>query len=362
MKVLYSGGGTLGAVSPLFAIHAYFLSSRASEASRGISDYQGIWVGRQGKIEEQMAAERGMRVRSILGARFRHFEGERISLAKIFFPFAFIIAFFQSLWLLLREMPDVHVTCGSFVSVPMTVACWALGIPTVVHQQDLIPGSANKLMARFAKKVTVAFPELVSAFGAKAVLTGNPVRPEVLQGNAEAARAHFNLRETVPTILVIGGSSGAQALNGLVEAALPKLVVRAQVLHMRGSQTEPAQSHRYRAAPFLGSAIANAYALADVVVARAGLSTMSEVGVLGKPVILVPIPGSHQEKNAEYFASRGAALIASQTMDPNEFGDLVLALLHDEGGRANLSNNAKQLFPSDAAARCAQVMIESSHS
>ncbi|MFH0928443.1 MAG: UDP-N-acetylglucosamine--N-acetylmuramyl-(pentapeptide) pyrophosphoryl-undecaprenol N-acetylglucosamine transferase [bacterium] len=348
MKVLYSGGGTLGAVSPLFAIHAEF-QSRA--------DYQGLWVGRKGQREQALALERGLKIFSVVEARARHAESDGwFSLTTLVFPFYFLGAFLKALAIIVWQQPQVHITCGSFVSVPVALAAWFCRVPTIVHQQDLIPGLANRLMAKMARKVTVAFPELGPKFGIKAIVTGNPARPEVLLGDKAQALERFGLKEKIPTIFVVGGSTGAVGVNNLIEKALPELTAHFQVLHMTGASMIPRVEHRYRAVQFMNQEISDAYALADVVVARAGLSTMTEIGALRKPAVLIPIPGSHQIKNAEFFSSKGAALTFSEDGDPHEFAAMLIGLAGDSIQLQKLGERARDLFPTDAAKRIVEVV------
>ncbi|MEI7741523.1 MAG: UDP-N-acetylglucosamine--N-acetylmuramyl-(pentapeptide) pyrophosphoryl-undecaprenol N-acetylglucosamine transferase [bacterium] len=341
MTVLYSGGGTLGSVSPLLAVH---------EEMKKRADYHGAWIGLDLPKERVFVSGRGFEEFQITSPRLRNFEAQGIGFTQLTFPFRFVKSFFQSLAIISKTKPDVHFSAGSFVSIPVALACFVMRVPNVVHQQDLLPGLANRVMAKFANKVTVAFPVLAPKFGSRAVVTGNPVRLEVLNGDAHAARARYGFSAGKPVVLVIGGSSGAIGLNDMIRGVLPEILKLANVVHMTGNEEEKREG--YVAVKFLGPEIKDIYALADVVVARASLSTPTELGILKKPMILVPIPGSHQEKNSEYFSSVRAALSTSQD-SPTDLVTIVKDLLSDVEKRNELGNQAAKIFPVDAAARIA---------
>lgn len=346
MRVLYSGGGTLGPVSPLLGVHEYL---------KGQPGYEGIWVGLGGEREQAIVDGRGFRLFTIREARLRRTEQDRFSLFTLLFPARLSGAVLDALRIIRDTKPDVHLTAGSFVSGPVAVAAWLSGVPTVVHQQDILPGLANTTMAQMAARVTVSFPELLPTFGSKAVFTGNPVRPEILHGDRARGFSRFHFREGVPTILVVGGSSGAVGLNALIQEALPGLTELGQVLHMTGHEAE--ERERYCARTFLGSEeMADAYAIADVIIARAGLSTMTEISAIGRPVLFVPIPNSHQENNARYFTEKGASRSLAQSAGASALVASITELLRGGALGEQMKHAQASLFPRDAAERLSEVL------
>jgi UDP-N-acetylglucosamine--N-acetylmuramyl-(pentapeptide) pyrophosphoryl-undecaprenol N-acetylglucosamine transferase len=356
MTILYSGGGTLGSVSPLISVHTELMKR---------ADYHGVWIGLAAKKEHAFIAGREFEEHTIVSPRFRNFEGQGLSLTMLTFPFRFFWAFVQSVRVIRAAKPQAHFSAGSFVSIPVALACFVLRVPNVVHQQDLLPGLANRVMARLASTVTVAFPVLAKPFGKKAVVVGNPVRAEVLGGEAIAAAKKYGFVADKPTVMVIGGSSGAIGLNDMTRDALPELLKIANVLHMTGMHQEHAVESgeapregegRYRPVEFLGAEIGDAYALADIVISRAGLSTMTELGALGKPTILVPIPGSHQMENARYFEAEGAALVVDQDSGSEKLLNAIRTIFDDLRESERLSRNVQRLFPRDAAVRIGEVL------
>ena len=233
---------------------------------------------------------------------------------------------------LIREFrPDVVFVTGGYVAAPVA---WAASrarprIPLLIYLPDLTPGQAIRMISRLAQAVAVSFPEVAAYFPGKAVVTGYPVRPELLAARKDTARVALNLRHDLPVLLVFGGSRGSHSINQALVAALPRLLRICQVVHISGQLDWPeiaqAGSHaaqafaeqsgeaasRYHLYPYLHDEMMQALAAADLVIARAGASVLGEFPAVGLPSILVPYPyaGQHQDANAAYLADRGAALV-----------------------------------------------------
>jgi UDP-N-acetylglucosamine--N-acetylmuramyl-(pentapeptide) pyrophosphoryl-undecaprenol N-acetylglucosamine transferase len=259
--------------------------------------------------------------------------------------------------------PNVAFGAGGFASVPPLVAAVLGGVPVVIHQQDVIPGLANRLLVPFARRISVTFPSSLAHFPAgKTTVNGNPVRPGLVGGDREAAVRLFGLEPDLPTVLVTGGGTGALGLNRRVAAAVPNLVGNCQMIHLtgRGRAVPPARpSPRYHAYDFLVDEMKHALAAADLVISRAGLGTLSELAALGKPMVLVPMPHSHQLANARAAAQAGAARIAAEeSLTPERLAMLVDGLLADAPARAALVAAARRLLPADAADRLASLLRE----
>jgi UDP-N-acetylglucosamine--N-acetylmuramyl-(pentapeptide) pyrophosphoryl-undecaprenol N-acetylglucosamine transferase len=222
--------------------------------------------------------------------------------------------------------PDVVLTAGSFVAVPVVWAAALRRIPIVVHHQDVEVGLANRLMFPFARVVTSVFP-VRPGLPARTMVTGNPVRQPFLQSWTEdakvCARLRFGLNADAPVLVVVGGSSGASGLNRLVIHALPRLLEFCQVLHVtgQGKSMLVGQHAGYYAVSFISSAseMAEVLAIGTAVVSRAGMGSLSELAALRAAAILAPLPG-HQQSNATYVASRhGAAVVDQATITPESF-------------------------------------------
>lgn len=230
--------------------------------------------------------------------------------------------FFQSAGIVGRFRPQALFVTGGFVAVPAALAAWLRRVPSLVYLPDIEPGLAVRFLSRLARKVAVTAEESKVFFpGRKVVVTGYPVRPEMTSAARENAEAEFGLEAGRPTLLVFGGSRGARSLNRALIAGLPDLLAHYQIIHISGPLDWPEAStaaerlpqdlrQRYHAYAYLHGEMALALAAADLVVARAGASTLGEFPLFGLPAILVPYPHAwrYQKVNADYLASRGAAI------------------------------------------------------
>lgn len=312
-----------------------------------------LWVGTYSGPERNIIAHYQIPFHPIHSGKLRRYVSGR----NLMDPFYIALGFFQSLGLLRRFRADVIVSAGGFVSVPLAWAGRLFRRNLLIHQQDIRPGLANKLMAPFASRITVTFERSRSDFDREKTLwTGNPIRSELLHGDPQKAFSFFDLEPETPCVLVIGGGTGARRLNKVVWEAIPDLIRCGQIIHLTGGHSgEATPGRRYRSYPFLREELAWAYAVADVVVSRGGLSTLSELAVLGKPTIIVPIQNSHQEENARWFEERRAAVcIKEDQLTPDRLTEAIRDLIESPMKRQQLSNAISELNPVDAAERLAR--------
>ncbi|HZU06851.1 MAG TPA: undecaprenyldiphospho-muramoylpentapeptide beta-N-acetylglucosaminyltransferase [Chloroflexota bacterium] len=350
MRVLLAGGGSGGSVTPLLAV------AEALRAHR--PEVQLLLVGTADGPERALAAAAGCQFAAVASGKLRRYLDWRNVLDAGRVPLGVL----QATRVVRQFRPAVAFGAGGFASVPPLVAAALAGVPVLIHQQDVEVGLANRLLVPFARRITATFAQSLDRLPAhKTLLTGNPVRRELTAGTPAEARRLFGLEPDLPTLLVMGGGTGALALNRLVAAALPELTRFCQVVHLtgRGRAVPPAQpSPRYHAYEFLVAEMKHALAVADLVVCRAGLGTISELAVLGKPMVLVPLPGSHQLANARVVATAGAAhVVQQQTLTPERLVALVRDLLADAPARAALAAAARRLLPADAADRIAAQLL-----
>lgn len=277
---------------------------------------------------------------------------------------------------IIREFrPDVAFITGGYVAAPLA---WAASrarprVPLLIYLPDLTPGQAIRLTSRLAEAVAVSFPEVAPYFPGKAVVTGYPVRPELLAIRKAEARAALKLRNDLPLLLVFGGSRGAHTINQAVLAALPQLLPICQIVHISGQLDWPAigdsglriasaiaasdaeSDLRYHPFPYLHAEMVPALAAADLVVARAGASVLGEFPAVGLPSILAPYPyaGQHQDANAAYLADRGAAVVIADDELAGRLTPTVLSLLTEPDRLAAMAASAKALARPGAAAAIA---------
>src|ERR1044071_7177578 len=300
LRVIVAGGGTGGHLFPGLAVAAALAQRRAG----GI-----VFVGASRGIETRVVGKRGFPLRTLPVRALRGQGPLGLATAALRLPASLVSA-----WRLVDELrPDLLIGVGGYASAPAVVAGWARRIPTVLLEQNAHPGLTNRLLARFADRVCGAFPESAAYFpNGRTIETGNPVRPPVSQ--AVERREGFS-------ILIFGGSAGAHRLNEIGVEAIQRLAAwgpPARIVHQTGEADFAWVRDRYRerrieadVRPFIDD-MAAAYADADLVVCRAGATTLAELTALGKPAVLVPYPyaaDDHQRKNAESLVGRGAAMM-----------------------------------------------------
>lgn len=352
-RILLSGGGTAGSVTPLIAL--------AEHIRRLHADSEFLFIGSSNGPERVLAQTANIPFHTISSGKLRRYwSWDNLSdVGKIWRGYR------QASVIVRQWRPNVTVTAGSFISVPVIWAAHRQGIPTLVHQQDVRPGLANRLMAPAADLITVTFHRTSKAFSARKVhWVGNPVRPEILAGNPIEARKLFHLPEKVPVLLVLGGGTGSAALNSLFGAMAHKLVRQWSILHITGPERESMTLHdpRYQQYPFLTWQLAHAMAAADVVVCRAGLGTMSELAALSKAGIFLPLPDSHQLDNTSVIAEASAGIILRHTNDVQTQLEQTLERLrlHPEE-RQRLGRNLHQFYNPQALVQMADLTLHLIH-
>lgn len=343
MKIILSGGGTLGPVTPLLAV--------AHAVRKAHPFCKLLWVGTKHGPEKRLVEETGIRFKVISAGKLRRY----FSFWNFYDLLRLGSGFVEAYALLKKEKPDLLITAGGYVSVPMHLAASFMRIPTWVHQQDAVVGLANRIMAARATLVTTALEEntaKINLLGPRARWIGNPVR-DLNIGDAVEARKKFGITDDEPVILATGGGTGAVRINQLVLEALPLLPKTWHVIHLvgieRSSETcEKAQAifSNYHVYKFLGAEMADAYAAANVVVARGGFATLTELASLKKPAILIPMSGTHQELNVEPFVKAEAVImldevVASGVMLAEKIKELVA--MPDK--RAQMSENLAKMLP-----------------
>jgi UDP-N-acetylglucosamine--N-acetylmuramyl-(pentapeptide) pyrophosphoryl-undecaprenol N-acetylglucosamine transferase len=358
LKVVLSGGGTGGHVYPGLAV-GRALQRRAREP------VQLLYIGVKGRVDERLVPAEGVPFEAVAGGQVRvGLLGGLVGLAKL------TLGALQAWTILRRERPDAVFATGGYASVPVGVAARLLRLPLVVFLPDVRPGWAVRLLARLATRMATASEAALALLPReKTHVTGYPVRDEFWSVDHEEARERLGLPRDARVLLVYGGSQGAHAINEAVWAQLPRLVERCVVLHITGQADEPLAARarerlpetmheRYRPVAFLRELPA-AMKAADLAVTRAGAAVLGELPAAGLPAILVPgvFDGHDQTPNAEYLASRGAAIVLPQRR-LEELADHVLALLDDTRRLAAMAAAARALAQPDAAGALADLLLE----
>lgn len=343
MKILLTGGGTLGSVSPLLAI-ADELRAHGHEL---------VFVGTYEGPERKIVDQAGISFLPMTAPKFRRYMTWR----HVLLPFELLWSIAQAKWILLRTRPQLIVSAGGFVSVPLAWVAWFWRIPLVIHQQDVHPGLANKLMKPFAKKITVAFEKSLKDFGGtdakkQVEWIGNPVR------SLESTTQTLQLDHDVPTVLIMGGGTGAEGVNTLVTRELCDI---ANIIHVTGKSraTNAIQHPRYHAHELLGAEYAEVLEEADIVVSRAGLGALTECAAARKPTIFIPMPDSHQELNAQLVKDYDAGVVLNQKeLTAETFTSAVKDLLSNYNLQDMYALRIGELMKPGANARFVQVIEE----
>lgn len=305
-KIVLTGGGTAGHVTPNLALLPH-LQNKGYEIT-----YMGSYDG----IEKKLIADYDIPYYGIsTGKLRRYFDPKNFT-----DPFRVIKGFAEAKKILKEIQPDVVFSKGGFVSVPVVRAAAALKIPCIIHESDLTPGLANKLCIPVAKKVCCNFPETLNHLPKdKAVLTGSPIREELSKGNKIAAYEVCGFTVNKPVIMVIGGSLGSVAINKVVREALPTLLADFQVVHICGKEKIDnllLTTKGYHQFEYLKAELKDIFAMADLVISRAGANAICEILALKKPNLLIPLPAGSsrgdQILNAASFEAQGYSMVVSE--------------------------------------------------
>lgn len=325
-RIVLTGGGTAGHVTPNMALIPRLLEDGWDVHYIGAADsVEQNLIGQFPQVTFHTVA---------VGKLRRYFDVKNFS-----DPFRVVKGVFQARSIIHKLKPNVVFSKGGFVSVPVVYGAKLNGVPVVTHESDMTPGLANKLSLPFSCAQCCTFPEAVRYAHGKGIYTGTPIRPEILQGERDRGRRFFGLDETMPVIMVVGGSSGARAINEAVLAALPQLTANFQVLHLCGKGNLSAAlegTPHYVQCEYLNEEMADAYACADILISRAGSNALCEILALKKPALLIPYPKGasrgDQILNAESFRQRGFShVLMQEDMTPERLVEAAIHLYHERG-------------------------------
>ena len=348
-KILLTGGGTGGSVTPLLAVADEF----------GKEEFRYLWIGTRKGPEQEMVKKEGIAFKRIASGKIRRY----FSLRNLLAPLWVLIGFIQSFVIIIAFMPRWIISAGGFVSVPVVWAGWILRRKILIHQQDVRAGLANKLMAPFATAITTTFRKSLDDYGNKAVWVGNPTRIMNYELGIKNNKRFFNLKKNLPIVLIMGGGTGAKFINDLVLASIKELTEICQIIHVTGKGKKlkmPAGVKNYNGYEFLQyEQMVEAYMRANIVVSRCGLATLTELSSLGKPSILVPMPNTHQVDNARLFETENAAIVLDQPVLEKEFFvQKIGELLNDKKSQKELSENISIVIKKQASKELANIIKE----
>jgi len=311
-RIILTGGGTAGHVTPNLAL----LPSLKTE------EYDVQYIGSYAGMEKSLVEDYGIPYHGISSGKLRRY----FDLKNFSDPFRVIKGFFEAKKLMKTLKPDIVFSKGGFVSVPVVIAAKQSGVPVIIHESDMTPGLANKLSFSSAVKICCNFPETLDKLPEdKAVLTGSPIRAELMLGDASKAEEICNFTEDKPVIMVVGGSLGATSVNNIIRAILPRLTEKFNVLHLCGKgklDESLVGTTGYFQMEYAKDEMKDLFALSELVVSRAGANAICELLALHKPNILIPLPASasrgDQLLNAESFRKQGFSVVLDEDKDLTE--------------------------------------------
>ncbi|MGW0070409.1 UDP-N-acetylglucosamine--N-acetylmuramyl-(pentapeptide) pyrophosphoryl-undecaprenol N-acetylglucosamine transferase [Streptosporangium sandarakinum] len=375
-RLIVSGGGTGGHTYPALTA----IRTLRDRLAAGGGSLDVLWIGTEGGLEARVAPAEGIAFTTVATGKIRRSSNplKMLSPANIRDMARVPLGVLQARRVIAGFHPDVVLATGGYVAVPAGLAARICRRPLVLHEQTVRLGLANRRLARRATRIALSsesslplLPESVRALG---VVTGNPVRPEVLAGHADKAVGALGLwgfDRRLPTVYVTGGAQGSQQINDVVRDTLPWLLQRANVVHQCGpahvdalrrsaAALPPEAAARYHLTGFVGPELPDVLALADVVVSRSGAGTLAELTALGKPAVFVPLAtsaGNEQAHNARHLESTGAAVALTGEVTAADLWQAVEPLLADPARRAAMAHRARAHGRPDAADRLVDVIL-----
>lgn len=350
LRVLMAAGGTGGHVYPAIAI-----ADAIKEFKPGT---EFLFVGTRDRMEWETVPKYGYEIESIWISGIHR----RLTIQNLLFPVKLITSIIQSFSILKSFNPDIVIACGGFASGPIGWVAVKLGIPLFLQEQNSFPGVTNRMLAKHAATIFTAFDDAKQYLPEEKIkLTGNPVRGQVQVSDRSKALHSFEFTAEQPVLLILGGSGGAKALNDIMTQEIDRLHDSAnlQIIWQCGTKyfddlvqkVKPERFRNLRLIPFIDDMSA-AYAVADLVVTRAGAGTCSELETIGQPAVLVPSPnvaGDHQTENAKSLVNAGAAKLLKEEALKHSFYSIVTELIRDKKELSSMSSAMKSLAKPKAA-------------
>ncbi len=336
----------MGPVTPLLAVH---------EALKQIDPaLDAIWVGTPQGPERSVVEKNGIRFFDLPVTRFPR----QVSLEWALLPLRFFLACLKAARIISQHKTEVVASAGGYTSVPVIFVAKFFGVKVWVHQQDVAVTLTTRLTAPFADRVTAAWEQSIRSLPAKARVVGNPARPSVMLGVGDRARKLFGISNALPTVLFFGGGTGAMWMNNMVGIIAQELCERANIIHLTGKGKMAATTNHpnYFAREFLDTDMADALALADVVVCRAGMGTITELAALKKAAVVIPLPHSPQEANARAIEDTCVVLHQSHA-SAVEMESAIVSLLEDQSRRVELGEKLSKKLRTLVSDELAQLVL-----
>lgn len=367
MRILLTGGGTGGHITPLVAVAREL---KKIKTEKRISNLDIFYAGPNGMAKDFLAKE-GIVMKIILAGKLRRYFSFKIILDI----FKASVGLIQAIWHIFWIMPDVCFGKGGYGSFSAVIACWIFRVPILLHESDSIPGATNRMLSKFAKRVAISFSNAEKFFPAiKTALIGNPIRETIFHGQRDRAGQTLEILGSKPSIFIFGGSQGARAINFAILSILKELLEKYEIVWQTGNRSHkevleeikkdfgqiPENCHIF---DFLNEEqVADAFVMTDLVISRAGSANIFEIAACGKPSIIIPLPDSasgHQRENALEFArSGGTEIIEQENLTPHIFLAEIDKIMKDNELRQRMSLGAKSFTKSNASRQIAEEILK----
>jgi UDP-N-acetylglucosamine--N-acetylmuramyl-(pentapeptide) pyrophosphoryl-undecaprenol N-acetylglucosamine transferase len=365
LRAILTGGGTGGHIYPAVSI--------AKEIQKRYKDSEVIFVGTEKGLESKIVPKEGFELRTI---KVRGFE-RKLTLKNLVAVKEAVLSITNVRKIIKDFKPDIVIGTGGYVCGTVILGAALMGIPTIIHESNAFAGLTNKILFRFVDKIALNFEEAAKYFGnpKKVVITGNPIRTDILDISKQTGLLEFGFKDDLPLIIVTGGSRGARKINQSILALAEECskMGKFQLLHVTGDSQYEAVMKSYKdrnisfdtsnlkVVPYLHN-MPYALAASDLIISRCGAMTLSEITILGKPSILIPFPYSadnHQEYNARALEKKGAAvLIIEKDLSEKKLKEAVLELLNDKQKLNTMAANSRKLGVKDAAEKIGDIISE----
>ena len=368
MRILFTGGGTGGHFFPILAVLREV--KRIAEEER-ILDMECYYMGPDDFGTSLLKDEDVVSI-PVLAGKWRRYGSLENALDLLRIP----VGFLQALWNMFLIMPDAVFSKGGYGALPAILAAAIFRLPVIIHESDAVPGRVNLFSARFAARIGIAFPAAAKHFPKeKTALVGIPLRARILYGNREEAREAFDIYSAIPVVGIIGASQGAEPLNNAVLGVLKELTTEYEIVHQTGDKNfvdvkaeasvvlEFGHKERYHPVGFMDeTGIRDFYTVCDLIVSRAGASSIMEIAARGKPSVLIPLSHAaqnHQWENAFAYAAEGGAVILEEgNVTPHVLLAEIKKLIDDPEKRAKMSEAALKFARPDSAQTVAQELLK----
>ena len=358
LKVIISGGGTGGHIFPALAI--------AKAIEKEVTDVEFLFVGAKDRMEMEKIPNAGYKIVGLWISGFQRGLDKR----NLLFPLKLLYSIWQAKKIIKDFNPDLAIGTGGYASAPLVYVAAKRGIPSLIQEQNSYPGITNKILSKYVQKICVAYDKMERFFpGKKLIITGNPIRDNILvcENNNEEGLRLFKIDSLKPTVLVIGGSLGALTINKAISDNIQRLKqIGVNLIWQTGTSYEN-KAHKLvsdvrgiNVYSFIKD-MNKAYAVADVIISRAGAIAISELCCVGKPIILVPSPNvseNHQYKNAQSLVNKNAALLVEDAQVDRKLVNTLEELLKNEELKSSLSSNIRRIAVKDAADRIAKIALD----